>query len=217
MTGTGDFGGGPAAGEGDRDDVAAAVLAGGAGSRMGSPKADAVLAGEPLVEYPLRALRAAGLDPFVVTKADRPVGAAAEVVVEPDLPRHPLTGILAAIEHAAGRQVVVVACDMPLLPPELLRWLAGLPGGTIVPKVAGHLQPLAARYGPEAAGPIREALKGGREGPGGRIPAVMTVLAELGPRILEEDRLRRFGDPDRMFTNVNTPEELARLERELTG
>ncbi len=200
----------------DPDRVAAAVLAGGAGSRMGRPKAGAMLAGRPLIDYPLEALRAAGLDPFIVTKADRPLDAtaggagpavAAEVVVEPDRPRHPLVGILAAIEHARGRSVLVVACDMPLLPPPLLGWLAERTGGTVVPRVSGHLQPLAALYGPEAAAPVRAGIERGL--------AIRKALAELDPVTIEEDELRRFGDPARMFANANTPEDLARIETEL--
>lgn len=193
----------------------AAVLAGGLSRRMGAPKAGALLAGRPLIARPLAALRAAGLDPFVVTKADRPVAAAGlegpdglEVVVEPDRPRHPLVGVLAALERAGG-PVVVVACDLPLLPPPLLAWLAERPGGTVVPRAGGHMQPLAARYGPEAAGPVRAGIERGR--------AMKEVVAALGPEIVEEAELRRFGDPALMFENVNSPEDLARVESLLGG
>jgi len=45
-----------------------AVLAGGRGSRLGDAKPTADLAGRPLISYPLAALTAAGLEPFVVAK-----------------------------------------------------------------------------------------------------------------------------------------------------
>lgn len=45
-----------------------AVLAGGRGSRLGGAKPTADLAGRPLISYPLAALAAAGIEPFVVAK-----------------------------------------------------------------------------------------------------------------------------------------------------
>lgn len=189
--------------------VAAAVLAGGAASRMGGGKAGALLAGHPLVSYPVEALREAGLEPFVVTKSDRPVGGLpglddVQVFLEPDEPRHPLLGVLTALERAGGRDVIVLACDLPLLTPALLQGLAVKATGTTVPRAAGQLQPLAARYAGEAIEPVRRGIAAER--------SVTEVIRELSPVILEEDRLRTFGDPGRMFENVNTPEDLLRVE-----
>jgi len=190
--------------------VAAAVLAGGAASRMGGEKAGALLAGRPLITWPLAALRAAGLDPFVVTKTDRPVDGipgleGVTVVVEPDEPRHPLLGVLGALRHAGGRPVIVVGCDLPLLDPGYLRRLAEHDGGTVVPRVDGHLQPLAARYGADAIGAVE---RGGEAG-----ASMRSVIGELGANVIEEEELRRFGVPQRMFTNVNTPADLERVGR----
>jgi molybdopterin-guanine dinucleotide biosynthesis protein A len=49
------------------------VLAGGRGSRLGGAKAIADLAGRPLIAYPLDALTAAGLGPFIVAKPNTPL------------------------------------------------------------------------------------------------------------------------------------------------
>lgn len=195
-------------------EIAAAVLAGGAAIRMGGEKAGTLLAGRPLISYPLAALREAGLDPFVVTKTDRPVDAIPgleniTVVIEPDRPRHPLLGILEAIRHAGGRPVIVTGCDLPLLTPGYLRWLTDLDGGTVVPRVDGFLQPLAARYGPDAAAAVERGVESGA--------SAKAVITGLDATVIEEDELRRFGDPARTFANVNTPEDLAAIERRLTG
>lgn len=177
---------------------------------MGGEKAGALLAGRPLISYPVAALRAAGLDPFVVTKADRPVDRIAgvadvEVVVEPDEPRHPLLGVLKALRHADGRPVIVVGCDLPLLPPGFLGWLAAQPGGTVVPRVGGYLQPLAARYGSDAVAAVKRGVE---------LDASVTgVIAGLKPNVIAEDELSRFGDPEQLFANVNTPDDLAMVER----
>lgn len=186
-------------------EIAAAVLAGGEGSRMGRAKADVPLGGRPMISYPLEALQSAGFEPFVVTKADRPLDLdGIEVILEPDRPRHPLVGIAAAIERAAGRPLLVVACDLPLLTPALLAWLAVQPGDSVLPRVGGHPQPLAARYGPEAGNTVRDGLARG-------LP-VRTVIEALAPTVIEEEDLARFGSPERLFFNVNTPADLRRAE-----
>jgi molybdopterin-guanine dinucleotide biosynthesis protein A len=73
--------------------ASAIVLAGGAGTRLGRPKAAATLAGRPLVEHVLAAAREGGLEPIVVARADSALPPLdCPVVIEPAQPRHPLCG-----------------------------------------------------------------------------------------------------------------------------
>lgn len=193
-----------------RETAAAAVLAGGRGNRIGGNKANMVLAGRTLAGRAVDSLRRAGLDPFVVTKRDRPVEIeGVEVLFEADEPQHPLAGLAAAIREAGGRRVVVLACDLPLLPVTYLGWLAGQTDGAVVPRVGAQVQPLAALYGPGDLETIEAALA--RQDP------VKSAVARLSPTLVGDDGLRRFGDPTVMFSNVNTPEDLRRAEEVLAG
>lgn len=193
-----------------RETAAAAVLAGGRGNRIGGNKANMVLAGRTLAGRAVDSLRRAGLDPFVVTKRDRPVEIeGVEVLFEADEPQHPLAGLAAAIREAGGRRVVVLACDLPLLPVAYLGWLAGQTDGAVVPRVGAQVQPLAALYGPGDLETIEAALA--RQDP------VKSAVARLSPTLVGDDGLRRFGDPTVMFSNVNTPEDLRRAEQVLAG
>ncbi len=181
--------------------VRAAVLAGGAGSRLGGNKAAVQVGGRMLAEYPVEALREAGLNPFVVTKAAHPVDLpGVETVIEPPTPQHPLLGIVTALSAANGRPVLVVACDLPLLPPDLLRWIADQPGDPLVPFAAGRLQPLVARYGPASLEILEEGLLSGR--------SMKATVMELDPVIVRTPELDRFGDADRIFHNVNSRADL---------
>jgi molybdopterin-guanine dinucleotide biosynthesis protein A len=172
-----------------------AVLAGGAGRRMGSPKALAPLGGRPLIAWPLAAAAQAGLDVVVVAKPDTALPALdVPVWLEPEAPRHPLLGIVTALE-AAGRAVVAVGCDQPWLPAELLAALADGPGAA-APVVGGAPAPLPARYPPEALPALRAALAA--EAP------LRRTLAALSPAPVA------LGDPA-VLANVNTPEDLARV------
>ena len=189
-----------AAVEEERAEVRGAVLAGGRGSRLGGAKATAELGGRPLIAYPLAALAAAGLDPFVVAKPGVELPALkAEVIVEPAEPVHPLVGIVAGLRHA-GRPVVVLGCDFPFVPPALLRALADAPEPLVVPAPGGDAQPLVARWSPRLLPDLEAALA--REEP------LRRTVAALSPRLLDGAQLAPFGDPARAFFNVNAPADL---------
>ncbi|HEX2466637.1 MAG TPA: molybdenum cofactor guanylyltransferase [Solirubrobacterales bacterium] len=184
-----------------------AVLAGGLGSRLGGAKAIAELGGRPLVSRVVGIVGAAGLEPVVVAKPDTPLPRLdCRVLTEPPEPRHPLTGLIAALDASAGRGVIAVGCDMPLVPRRLLSWLAGLDDALAVCEVGGRLQPLLGRYPPAVSGELRPALDRGEP--------FRDAVAALGPRVVREDQVARFGDPHRIAFNVNSPEDLERA-REL--
>ncbi len=117
-------------GSGQRDSALVAVIAGGRGRRLGGEKALVELGGRTLISYPLQAAHGAELEALVVAKRDTTLPPVhAPVLREPDQPRHPLCGVVAALQHvrAAGRSrrpVLVVACDMPFVSAALLGWLA---------------------------------------------------------------------------------------------
>jgi molybdopterin-guanine dinucleotide biosynthesis protein A len=183
-----------------------AVLAGGRGSRLGGEKALIELAGRPLIERPLAAVEAAGLEAVVVAKrATKMPTLAAPVIREPDRPRHPLCGIVAALRHAGERPLVVVGCDMPFVSAALLAWLASIPEPLAVPSIDGRLQPLPGRYG-QGLLPTAEAALAA-EAP------LQRTVESLRPRLIGEEELARFGDPRQLVFNVNTRADIERAER----
>jgi molybdenum cofactor guanylyltransferase len=181
-----------------------AVLAGGLGRRMGAAKAAVELAGRPLISYPLRAAAEAGLPALVVAKSDSELPPLqAPIVREPDSPRHPLCGVLAALRHAGGRAVLAVACDMPFLSARLLAWMAEM-GEAAVVTVDGHAQPLPALYSQATRPALEQALARG--------DSLRAALALARARSIDEHELRGFGDPRRMFFSVNDASDLRLAE-----
>lgn len=179
-----------------------AVLAGGAGSRLGGSKAMIELAGRPLISYPIQAVVEAGLEPLVVAKATTELpGINVPVTREEPNDRHPLHGVIAALRAARGRPVVIVACDMPLVSAELLAWLGGMTA-TAIPLAGGVLQPLLARYEPTAESALSVALRDG-------LSAQAAALA-LRPRVIGEAELAAFGRPERLLLNVNDQRDFGR-------
>jgi molybdopterin-guanine dinucleotide biosynthesis protein A len=183
------------------------ILAGGLGRRIGGSKAVVQLAGQPLISYPLEAVRAALGDVAVIAKADThlPSLPGVTVWVEPDLPRHPVVGIVHALALAEGRPVVVCALDLPFVTPELIYRLATADLGKSPAVVACRgpdVQPLLGCYAPLAIDPLRNWLPA--DAP------VRELVASLHPRMLE------VGDPELLF-NIDSPEELLHAAGILDG
>jgi molybdopterin-guanine dinucleotide biosynthesis protein A len=174
------------------------VLAGGLGARMGGAKATVELNGRPLISYPCEALLQAVGEVVILAKADTelPSLPGVTVWVEPEVPRHPLIGVMHAIGMAEGRPVVVCALDLPFVTPQLLRRLATADPGSapaVIAAAAGRTQPLLGCYRPQAVDLIRQA------GLPPDVP-VQQAIAAIGARLLEVDPLCLF--------NVNAPDDL---------
>jgi molybdopterin-guanine dinucleotide biosynthesis protein A len=186
----------------------AAVMAGGRGARLGGSKALSALGGRPLICYPLAAAREAGLETIVLAKRSTPLPPLDEhVLYEPEHPRHPLCGVITALELAATRApspaVLLLACDMPFLTSPLLAWLASLQGAAMA-EVGGRLQPLLARCLPEHLTVLEAALTAQL--------SLRAAIAALAPAIVSEPELSRFGSPERLCFNVNDADDLRRAE-----
>jgi molybdopterin-guanine dinucleotide biosynthesis protein A len=195
-----------------RPAILGAVLAGGLSRRMGEPKALVELAGRPLAARVAATVGSAGLEPVVVAKPDSPLPALdCRVLTEPSEPRHPLTGLLAALGASAGRGIVAIACDMPLVPARLLVWLAqrGEHRQAAVCEVGGRLEPLLGRYAPEASQSLARSLAAGE--------SMRAAVAALDLRVIGERELARFGDPEQIVFSVNTPGDLVAAEQLLRG
>jgi molybdenum cofactor guanylyltransferase len=185
--------------------VIGVVLAGGAGSRLGAGgKPGTLLAGRPLAAYPAEALGAVCERVALVCKRDSmlPDLPGTERWDEPDEPRHPLTGIIHALEEA-GESVMVCAADMPFITPDACRSLLTAPqksGLAVVAVAEGVLQPTFAIYAPAALDTLHAAPAD--------TPLTKTV-EELDPT--------RVAMPARLVISVNTPEQLAAAEELLAG
>jgi molybdopterin-guanine dinucleotide biosynthesis protein A len=185
--------------------VIGAVLAGGEGSRFGrASKPAALLAGRPLVSYPVEALRAVCDRVAVVCKRSTrlPALEGAERWDEPDEPQHPLTGFVYALERAVSEPVLVCAADMPFVTADACRTLlAAARGGLAVVAAAdGVLQPTFGVYASAALEVFRAAPPNAR---------LTDTVEQLRPV--------RVAFPARLVRSVNTPEELAEAERLLAA
>ncbi len=186
-------------------------MAGGAAVRYGgAPKGLLDVGGVRILDRVVEALRrATGELPILVANAPDAATWRPDLTVVPDrVPgRGALAGILTAIEAAAP--VLCVAWDMPFVPAPLLEALAALlkDADVAAPESGSRrgLEPLCAGYGAACAQPIRSALARGDARAVGFHPDVRVARLPL-------EAVLQYGEPDVLFFNVNTPDDLARAE-----
>jgi molybdopterin-guanine dinucleotide biosynthesis protein A len=181
------------------------VLAGGASSRMGRDKAGLLVEGGTLAGRAAARLAAVCSE---VAVADAGRGSLPGCLSLPDGPgRGPAAGILGATLAFPGRPLLVLACDLPGVPVPLLAELAASAGfDGAVPRWNGRVEPLCAFYAPAALKALADQVGRGLFG-----PHHLAERSDLVLRFLEGDALARFGRPDELFLNLNTPGDLAKL------
>lgn len=182
-----------------RDEPVGVVLAGGLGRRIGGAKALVELNRRPLISYPLEVVWRAVGNVTIVAKIDTKLPSLPGVAVwiEPDEPRHPLTGIVHALGVAEGRPVMVCAADLPFVTAGLVRRIAGTDCGAapaVIATGAGGPQPLLGCYQPPALEPLSQALQR-------RDVSVREAVSALHPLLHEVD------DAEALF-NINSPDDL---------
>lgn len=188
------------------DQIAAVVLAGGEGRRIGGGKPLRMLGGRTLLERAMA--QAAGFSDAVAAAVRDPAQLAGleGAVLIADAPwEGPLGGLAAALAFAreAGRAAVLtLPCDMPLVPPDLAARLGGAIGdqGAALASSGGRLHPVCGLWRADRlealsahAATGRRSLKGFAAGIG--FVAVDWTVEPVDP-----------------FFNVNTAEDLARAE-----
>ena len=200
-------------GMGNGESFLGAILAGGASRRFGAPKALAQVGGRAIVERVRDALMEAGAEVGVIANDDclfEDLGV--ERRADEGEGVGPLAGIVAAVRWAAERGyagALCVACDMPFLPAALLRRIAeGAGPAIVVPESRGRrgVEPLCAWYPAECLAVAERMIA---EGSWALFPLLERFPAERIP--LAE--VERFGDPEFLFLNVNTPADYELAQR----
>ena len=193
--------------------VHGAILAGGGATRFhGKPKGLETVGGERILDRLARVMTAAlGEPPLLVANAPDAGSWRPDLRTVSDIRTGfgALGGIYTAVIEAPA-PVVCVAWDMPFVSESLVRALAeGLVhADAVLPQSDGRrgVEPLCAAYGPACGEAIAASL-------------AEDDLRAIGfhhrirVNILPLDQVRVLADPDLLFFNVNTADDLARAEQ----
>lgn len=195
---------------------AAAILAGGGGTRMGGCDKSALdLGGHPLLNRQLAVLRELTTEVLVVGEPDlgpanprRALPPGVRAVADRLPGRGPLGGLYTALTACRAPQLLVVACDMPFLAAPFLRYLmdAGRDGDVALVRTADGYHPLCASYRVGCAEVIGRRLAAGQL-------KVTDMLEEVRVRAITPAEVAQFGPEQMLLFNINTPDDYARAGR----
>lgn len=188
-----------------------AISAGGQSSRMGTDKSFVEVAGQPIIDRVMSRVADLGQRETILI-TNRP-----EDYAHLGLPMYPdvmpgkgsLGGIYTALHYSTQPHTLVVACDMPFLNEDLLRYMLNLIDDTVdvmVPRVDKYPQGLHAIYSQACLRPIKEQLDADRL-------KVIGFYGKVRVRYLDEDDYKRFDPEGRAFMNINTPGDLEEARR----
>jgi len=195
--------------------IRGAILAGGGATRFGGlPKGLELVGGRRILDRLVDVfLEALGAPPLLVANVPDAASWRPDLrVVGDTMPGlGALGGIYTAIEQAPA-PVVCVAWDMPFVTASLLGALAEGLGNfdAFLPESGGRrgMEPLCAAYGPACRPAIERSLSEGDR-------RAIAFHRHVRVGILREPAVRAIGNPDLLFFNVNTADDL-RAAEELT-
>lgn len=195
------------------------ILAGGLSSRMGANKAMLELNGSVVLQHVTKAMRPAvsriivAAGPNVTTYSEMGY----ECVQDRYPGKGPLAGLHAALEASDTEWNLVCACDMPLLQTSFFDGIKKLVEShnsysAIVPRVDGHVHPLAGAYHKRVLPDLEQHLIQDHL-------RVMRWLEEIGCFYVEAEELERAGVHQlaMQMSNMNTPEEYERIRNQDSG
>lgn len=189
--------------------ISIAIQAGGRSSRMGRDKALIPLGGRRLIEHAIERLQGMSDDLFITSNHPHTLNDLNIRLVPDQYPgRGALFGLGTALQAARHDDVLVVACDMPFIQPDLIEHMMTLCGraDVIVPELDGRFEPLLAIYHRSICLPaIEQSLEDQKHRMISFFPAVVVSA-------INEESIDRL-DPGRLsFFNINTPEDVTVAE-----
>lgn len=176
-----------------------AIVAGGASRRMGSDKASQVIGSRTMLEAVAMAAAPAG--EVIVVGGEH--GGEWPLLQDARPGRKgPIAGLEAALDHAAGRDVALVAVDQPFLRTETLQHLLATDGDAVVPVDDGWEQTTCAVYRPPCLAVARTILDSDTD------LSLRSLVAAVDARRVESSEWRSWGEDGRSWYSVDTHQAL---------
>jgi molybdopterin-guanine dinucleotide biosynthesis protein A len=183
--------------------LTAIILAGGASRRMGTNKALVPFRGKPLVHYSID-LALQFTDNIAISSNGEAMGRFGfPVIADIVKVKAPLAGIHAGLVYAKTEWVLVLTCDMPLVSPELIRFLFDrIEEGDqlVVPGHDGFVEPLCGFYHKSLVQTIEKHFEKEQFSPLDLLPVCTSRVVEVTGQL---------ADPiHNLFLNVNEKRDL---------
>jgi len=195
--------------------ITSIILAGGRSSRLGREKHTEVIAGESLLERAAGRLKHLSQEILIVVsqrqaRSSRSLYTYPETRTVVDLypGKGSVGGIFTGLVQSSNFLNLVVACDMPFLNLDLLKYMIDSAKGfdVVIPRVDDQLEPLHAIYSRNCLKPMENQIKQGNL-------KIRGFFDSVKVKYVDKDELDKL-DPEHLsFFNINTEAELEKARR----
>jgi molybdenum cofactor guanylyltransferase len=201
------------------------VQAGGGSTRFGTDKGLVKFAGKTMLQRTAGLLASVCDEVSVVAPPRKYANLPWPIIADRWPGEGPLGGILTALWDISERELhygsratdhrsrsLIVSCDMPFQTQEFLAFLwerAALSvAQVIVPQSESGLEPLCACWRTDAVTAVQGAFDAG-------VRKVTEAMKHISIEVLDESAWKRFDTDNRLFWNMNTPEDYEEARRVL--
>ena len=195
------------------DHITGIILAGGSSKRYGQDKAFLKIGNTRLIDSILQEMQTVFKRVILITN-EKVKYEYLEIPMFEDLVKGfgPLGGIYTGLMSIPDQAGFFVACDMPHINRQLVRYMVDIKGNhrAVVPAVADKIEPLHAIYFQSCLKPIKHLIDTKRY-------QVRLFFDSIPVRYVKEDEIRRFCCPSKAFLNINTPDEFAKIKSLITS
>jgi molybdopterin-guanine dinucleotide biosynthesis protein A len=192
-----------------KKDMTGIILAGGKNSRMGTNKAFLKIDGIRLIDNILAVYQKIFSEIIIVTNDPLSYTEFSETLIITDIYKEKgaLGGIYTGLFYATYDYSFVAACDMPFLNEDFIIYLTGQVGkhDIIVPELSEGFQPLHAIYSRNCLSHIKKLLSADKL-------KIAGFYKEVRLLSIPEEKIKPFDKDGRLFLNINTQEDLKRVD-----
>lgn len=187
------------------------ILCGGKSCRFGEDKGLCTLAGEPMIQYPINALKGI-CDEIIISSNDERYKELGYKFL-PDSIKNigPIGGIYTALKESINDNNLIISCDMPFINEELLKYIIAQSENSLIAAafMDNYVEPLCSYFNKASLPLIEEMIHH-------KYYKLQFLLNRANYTIIEIDNSLSF-HKNHLFLNINTQVEYKKAETILTN
>ena len=182
------------------------MLAGGRSRRLGRNKALEQFSGKTLIQHVIDSASQLD-DDIIVVAASKSQLPQLDPRIQIAIDRYPMSGALVGIftglKTARSQHCLTVACDMPFLNIDLLRYMISVSEAcdAVIPRMGDMIEPLHAVYSKDCIEPIQLQIDSGNL-------KISDLLSKIRVRYIDREEIECYDPQHLSFMNVNSESDL---------
>ncbi|MDO9185835.1 MAG: molybdenum cofactor guanylyltransferase [Bacteroidia bacterium] len=185
-----------------KKNITGIILVGGKSSRMGSDKGIVKLNGKTFIEHILEAVLPNVNEVLIIANNDNYNNLGYKVIKDKIKDCGPLGGIYTGLMNSKTENNIVVSCDIPFINSDLVKYIIENTSNAdiTVPIYKGNIEPLCAVYTKRTSDQIYNLIMN-------KDLKIQNIFKYFITKELYITKIQQFYT-DKLFVNINTPEEL---------